>query len=192
MLEILLAVLSGSAAAGMRIALPLLVIALYGAELWVRVPILSAIHPPVIFGILVSWSILELVGFKDRLGQRVIQVVELIGSPIVGALLGVAIAQSTGLPDWQVAILATISGLLALVFQFVQMGWIYRLRRVPLWILFGQDFICVILTLFAFDAPREGGVIALLLLWLAIRSAAEWRRWYRDGRVMQQVGTSPD
>jgi hypothetical protein len=192
MLEILLAVLSGSAAAGMRIALPLLVIALYGAELWVRVPILSAIHPPVIFGILVSWSILELVGFKDRLGQRVIQVVELIGSPIVGALLGVAIAQSAGLSHWQVAILATISGLLALVFQFVQMGWIYRLRRVPLWILFGQDVICVILTLFAFDAPRQGGLIALLLLWLAIRSAAEWRRWYRDGRVMQRVGTSQD
>jgi Domain of unknown function (DUF4126) len=190
MIEILLAVLSGSAAAGMRIAIPLLVIALYGGDLWLKLPILSSIHPPVIIGILVSWSILELVGSKDRIGQRILQVVELIGSPIVGAILGVAIATPAGLLDWQVGLLATISGLVALVLQLVQMGWMYRMQRIPLWILFGQDLICVLLTLFSFDAPQQGGLIALLLLWLAIRSAAQWRRWYRAGRLADRSTSS--
>jgi Domain of unknown function (DUF4126) len=192
MLEILLAVLSGSAAAGMRIAIPLLVIALYGGDLWVRMPILSALHPPLILGILVSWSMLELIGSKDRIGQRILLVVELIGSPIVGAIMGMAIAQGANLPQAQVFVLAGISGLLALVFQLVQVGWMYRLQRVPLWMLFAQDFICVVLTLLAFDAPRQGGLIALLLLWLAIRSAAQWRRWYRDGQVVQRVRSPQD
>jgi hypothetical protein len=34
------------------------------------------------------------------------------------------------------------------------------------------------LVFFAFAAPFEGGVIALLLLWLAIRSSHAWRDWY--------------
>jgi hypothetical protein len=192
MLEILLAVLSASAAAGMRVALPLLVIALYGGDLWERIPLLSSIYPPVIFGILVSWSVLELVASKDRLGQRILQVVELVFSPIAGAILGIAIAKTTDLLDWQITILAITSGILALVFQLVQLGWMYRMRQVPLWALFTQDFFCVILTLLAFDAPTQGGLIALLLLWLAIRSAARWRRWYREGRVLDQVRRSQD
>jgi len=48
--------------------------------------------------------------------------------------------------------------------------------------------LCVLLVLLAFDAPREGGLIALLLLWLAIRSSREWQHWYRT----QTAGDRPD
>jgi hypothetical protein len=187
MLEILLAVLSGSAAAGLRVALPLLVIALYGGDLWGHIPILSQIPPALMLGILVSWSILEFIASKDRLGQRLLQVIELISSPIIGGLIGIAIAQTAALESLQVALMAIIGGLMALVLQLLQTGWTYRVKRVPLWAVFVQDLACVSLTLFAFDAPREGGLIALVLLWLAIRSAVQWRRWYRQGRILQQV-----
>ncbi|MDA0672765.1 MAG: DUF4126 family protein, partial [Cyanobacteria bacterium] len=50
----------------------------------------------------------------------------------------------------------------------------------PLWAVFLQDFLCICLVLFAFDAPRQGGVIALLLLWLALRTSTLWRRWYLE------------
>jgi hypothetical protein len=97
-----------------------------------------------------------------------------------------------------VPVAALVSGLLALVFQLVQVGWFYRLRGLPLWAIFLQDFLCVLLVLFAFDAPRQGGLIALLLLWLAIRSTAEWRQWYRaqagagDRRFPRRGKQDPD
>jgi Domain of unknown function (DUF4126) len=61
----------------------------------------------------------------------------------------------------------------------MQVGWAYRLRNLPIWVVLGQDVLCVTLVLFAFGAPQPGGLIALLLLWLAIRSAAAWRQWYQ-------------
>jgi Domain of unknown function (DUF4126) len=186
MLEVLLAVLSGSAAVGLRIAMPLLVIAIYSEDLWARIPVLSQLSPPIVFGILVSWSILELVASKDRLGQRLLQALELALSPVIGSFVGIAIAKATDLPDIQVAVLGMVSGVFALVLQLLQVGWTYRVRRIPLWMLFAQDLVCVILTLFAFDAPTQGGMIALLMLWLAVRSAVQWRRWYREGRRIER------
>ena len=178
MLE-LLAVLSASAAAGMRIALPLLIIGLlYGDNLWSQVPLLSRIPPPIVLGVLVSWALFEIFASKDRMGQRFLQVVQVIFSPIVGAILGMAVARATIPSEWLVWILGIVGGLLALVLQLVQTGWFYRLKRIPIWVIFAQDFLCVALVLFAFDAPRQGGLIALLLLWLAIRSSKEWHRWY--------------
>ncbi|WP_448597251.1 DUF4126 family protein, partial [Thermoleptolyngbya sp.] len=54
MVEIL-AILSISAATGMRIALPLLLIGLLQREsLWVSVPLLSQVPPPLVLGVLVS------------------------------------------------------------------------------------------------------------------------------------------
>lgn len=180
MIEIL-AALSASAAAGMRIALPLLVIGLlYGGDLWSRVPLLSLIPPPVVLGVLVSWSLAEVILSKDRLGRRVLLIVQLLFSPLVGAIMGMAVAQATGNPLWLVWLLGIVGGLLALVLQLVQLGWSYRLRDIPLWVIFAQDTLCVLLVLFALDAPRQGGLIALLLLWLAIRSSKEWHRWYRS------------
>jgi len=180
MVEIL-AVLSASAAGGMRIALPLLIIGLlYGDRLWERVPLLSDIPPPIVLGVLLSWSLFELFASKDRLGQRVLHLTQLLFSPMVGAIMGMAVARAMGNPEWQVWILGAVGGLLALVLQLVQVGWFYRLRRLPLWAVFVQDFLCICLVLFAFDAPRQGGIIALLLLWLAIRNSTEWRRWYGE------------
>lgn len=180
MLEIL-AALSVSAAVGMRIALPLLIIGLlYGDRLWADVPLLSHIPPPLVLGILVSWSLVELLITKEPLGQRVLQMVQLLFSPIVGSIAGITVARTTSMEGWLTAIIGIVGGLLALVLQLVQIGWFYRLRGLPLWAIFLQDFLCVSLVLFAFDAPQQGGIIALLLLWLAIRSSKEWQRWYQE------------
>ena len=180
MIEIL-AALSLSAAAGMRIALPLLLIGLlYSDNLWGNVPLLSSIHPQIVLGVLVSWSLMELLLSKERLGQRALQLVQLAFSPVVGAIIGITVARTADFAPWLIWVLALVCGLLALVLQLVQVGWFYRLRRVPLWIIFVQDFLCVCLVLFAFDAPQQGGIIALLLLWLAIRSSKEWQRWYQE------------
>jgi formate-dependent nitrite reductase membrane component NrfD len=100
-------------------------------------------------------------------------------SPIVGAIMGMAVAKTTIPSAWLIWLLGITGGLFALVLQLVQTGWFYRLKRVPLWILFAQDFLCVALVFLAFDAPRQGGLIALLLLWLAIRSSKDWHHWYR-------------
>lgn len=178
MIEIL-AALSASAAAGMRIALPLLVIGLvYSDSLWSKVPLLNHIHPAVLLGILTSWSLFELFASKKLLGQRVLQMIQLVLSPAVGAIMGIAVAQFAEAPTLIVWIVGIVGSLLAFVLQLVQVGWFFRLRGLPLWVVLIQDVLCVALVIFAFDAPRQGGLIALVLLWLAIRSSKQWHRWY--------------
>ena len=173
----LLAALSASAAAGMRIALPLLIIGLLqGGSLWSHVPILSRISPPIVLAVLIIWSLVELFASKQLLGQRVLQIVELVFSPIVGAIMGTAVAQATATPTWLIGV---IGGLLALVLQLVQVGWFYRLRGLPVWVVLIQDILCISLVFFAFDAPKQGGLIALILLWLAVRSSKEWQSWQK-------------
>lgn len=175
----LLAALSASAAAGMRIALPLLVIGLWHSDqLWSSVPLLSLVNPSILLGILTSWSLFELFASKKLLGQRFLQLWQLLLSPIVGAIMGVAIAQAAQAPTAFVWIVGIVSSLLALVLQLVQVGWFYRLRGLPLWAAWIQDFLCIVLVIFAFDAPHQGGLIALVLLWLAIRSSQQWYHWY--------------
>ena len=182
----LLAALSASAAGGMRIALPLLLIGLLRVDkLWSEIPLLSGVHPQVAITILVSWSLLELFASKTFAGQRVLQIVQIIFSPIVGAIMGIAIAQVSSIDEiiahpWMLWIIGVVGGLLALVLQLVQAGWLYRLRGLPIWVIFLQDVLCISLVLFAFDAPRQGGLVAMMLLWLAIRSSKEWYRWYRS------------
>jgi hypothetical protein len=176
----LLAALSMAAAVGMRVALPLLMIGLlYSDNLWADVPLLSQIPPRVVLGVLVSWSLVELLISKEPLGQRVLQMVQLLFSPAVGAIAAITIARTAQADRWFTVVLAIVCGLLALVLQLVQVGWFYRLRGLPVWVIFLQDFLCITLVLFAFDAPEQGGLIALLLLWLAIRSSKEWQRWYQ-------------
>lgn len=190
----LLAALSASAAGGMRIALPLLLIGLLRIDkLWSGIPLLSRIHPQVVLCILVSWSLLELFASKTFAGQRVLQIVQILFSPIVGAIMGIAIAEATSIEEtftnpWMLWIIAVVGGLLAFVLQLVQAGWLYRLRGLPVWVIFLQDALCVALVLFAFDAPRQGGLIAMLLLWLAIRSSKEWYRWYKHQGVAGDGG----
>jgi len=183
MLEIL-AVLSVSAAVGLRIGLPLLLIGLLRSNLWYDVPLLSQLSPRVVIGVLVSCSLFELLASKQLLGQRILQVIELTFSPIVGAITGMAIARAAELDQWQVNLLGLIGGLFALVLQLVQAGWFFRLRGLPFWAILAQDLLCVLLVLFAFDAPQQGGLIALILLWLAIRSSSAWYGWYvKRGKI---------
>ncbi|WP_016953546.1 DUF4126 domain-containing protein [Anabaena sp. PCC 7108] len=175
MIEIL-ATLSASAAAGMRVGTPLLIIGLLqGSNLWSQVPILSGISPHVLSGLLTSWSLFELFASKKLIGQRIVQQVQLFLSPFVGAIMGLTVASATATPSWLIAL---IGGLLALVLQLVLSGWFYRLRGLPLWAVFLQDSLCFTLVVFAVDDPRKGGLIALILLWLSIRSAKNWYQWY--------------
>jgi hypothetical protein len=177
----------------MRLALPLVVIMLYGGDLWLRIPLLSRVYPPLALGFVVSWSVLELVISKDRVGQRLLQVVELVVSPLVGGIIGATIAQAAELAKWQVDLLTILGALVTFVLQLVQVGWIYRAQSIPLYALFAEDLICVLLIVFAFDAPRQGGLIALLLLWLALRSAMVWRQRYRpSSRSTRPTAPLPD
>ncbi|WP_071191873.1 DUF4126 domain-containing protein [Trichormus sp. NMC-1] len=181
MIEIL-ATLSASASAGMRVGTPLLIIGLLqGSTLWSQVPILSNISPHILIGLLSSWSFFELFASKKLIGQRIIQQVQLFLSPFVGAIMGLAVASATATPSWLIAL---IGGLLALVLQLVLSGWFYRLRGLPLWAVFLQDSLCVVLVVCAVDDPRKGGLIALILLWLAIRSSKNWYQWYWQKRSL--------
>ncbi len=177
----ILAVLSASAAAGMRIALPLLIIGLLRSDLWSQVPLLSSIPPQVLIGILTSWSLFELLGSKKLLGQRILQIIQLVFSPLVGGLLAVAVVKMANLGMTPLWFIGVIGGSLAFVLKLVQVGWFFRLRGLPIWVICIEDIICILLVLFAFNAPQNGGLIALMLLWIAIRSSTAWRKWYRQG-----------
>lgn len=179
MFTLILAVLSASAAAGMRIALPLLVISLFHEDkLWSQLPLLANINPRVILAILISWSLFELFASKKLIGQRILQIFQLIFSPLVGALTAVTVVKIAELdftPTW---IIAVVGAVFALVLTLVQVGWFFRLRGIPIFIVILEDILCLSLVFLAFSAPQQGGLIALLLLWLAIRSSKAWRDWY--------------
>ena len=185
MLALILAVLSVSVAVGMRTALPLLVISLsytQKQELWSQVPILNHIDPRVILAVSISWSILELIFSKKLLGQRSLQIIQLLFSPIVGALVAIAVihlAQADFTPIWLIGVIGAV---VALVVTLVKVGWFFRLRGIPIWLTIIEDVLCVCLIFFAFNAPKEGGIIALLLIWLALRSSNTWREWYLKGK----------
>jgi hypothetical protein len=177
----LLAVLSISAATGLRLALPLLMIGLFsGEQLWSTVPILANIPQVLVVAVLVIWSLLELPISKDRISRRFLQSAELFISPFVGTIAGIAIARLFDVNDsLMLVLLAVTGGGLALVIQMVQVGWLYRFNSPPMWVIFLEDALCICLAFFAFDAPEQGGLIALFLLWLAIRSSAIWRQWQK-------------
>ena len=192
MLALILAVLSVSAAVGMRIALPLLVISLsytQKQELWSEVPILNHIDPRVILAVSISWSILELIFSKKLLGQRSLQIVQLLFSPIVGALVAIAVthlAQADFTPIWLIGVIGAV---VALVVTLVKVGWFFRLRGIPIWLTIIEDVLCVCLIFFTFNAPKEGGIIALLLIWLALRSSNTWREWYLKGKQQRKISS---
>jgi hypothetical protein len=179
----LLSVISATAAVGIRLALPLLLIALiYGQRAWVSVPLVSQIPTTILLGVLISCSLFEIVGSKRLLSQRVLQILQLGLSPICGAIMGLVVADVNfdAKLNW---LMAGVGGLVALVLQLVRAGWFYRLRGLPSWIGFAEDVLCLLLVLAAFRSPQEGGLIALLLLWFAIRSAKEWR----DNHLKEQA-----
>ena len=189
MLALILAVLSVSVAVGMRTALPLLVISLIYTqkqELWSQVPILNYIDPRIILAISISWSILELIFSKKLLGQRSLQIIQLFFSPIVGTLVAIGVIHLTQIDFTPIWLIGVIGAVVALVVTLVKLGWFFRLRGLPIWVTVIEDFLCVGLIFFAFNAPKEGGIIALLLIWLALRSSNTWREWYLKGKKQQR------
>ncbi|QHV00638.1 DUF4126 domain-containing protein [Synechocystis sp. CACIAM 05] len=180
----ILAILSAAAAAGMRIALPLLIVGLIHGQLWSEVPLLWRINPRVLVAVLTSWSLFELFGSKKLLGQRVLQIVQLSFTPLVGGMMAITVAKllTSELemdfrfpPLWMVG---AIGSLFALAIRLVAIGWFFRLRGLPFWVTVLEDLFSVGLVLFAFKAPKNGGLIAILLLWIVIRSSTAWRTWF--------------
>lgn len=190
MLALILSVLSVSVAVGMRTALPLLVVSLFYTqklELWSEVPIFHNIDPRVILAVSISWSILELIFSKKLLGQRSLQIIQLFFSPLVGAFTAIAVThltQADFTPLWLIGVIGAVA---ALVVTLVKVGWFFRLRGIPIWVTIIEDFLCVCLIFFAFNAPKEGGIIALLLIWLALRSSNLWREWYLKGKKQIEI-----
>lgn len=173
MIEVL-AALSASAATGIRIALPLLSLELLrGEALWSGIPLLSTIHPSIRLAILCSWSLLELLVSKHLLGQRLLQILLLLGSPIAGAFA--ATSNAITLPIW---ITAIVGGLFAFVLQSVQTAWFHRQQRRSLWFVFAQDILSILLIFLAVHEPQLGGIIAFGLFWWAIGSYQNLAKWY--------------
>jgi hypothetical protein len=184
MLIKILAILSAAAASGMRTAIPLLIIGLvHRDKLWSDMPILSSIQPQIVVGVLTSWSLLELFGSKKLMGLRILQLIQLLFSPLVGGLMAVGVANLTQVQFTPMWLIAITGGVLALLLKLVQVGWFFRLGSIPIAVIFIEDILSVFLVLFALKAPENGGLIAMLLLWLALRSSTEWRRWYLDKRI---------
>jgi hypothetical protein len=75
-------------------------------------------------------------------------------------------------PLWLISVLGA---LFALLLKLVQVGWFFQLRGIPAWAAFLEDILCVFLIIFSFTAPINGGLIAMLLFWLAVRSSGKWR-----------------
>lgn len=104
-----LAVLSAAAAAGMRIGLPLLIILLlHSDELVANLPGIGWLPPRVLIAIFTMWAVFELFGSKQLLGQRILQAIALLFSPIVGAILSLTVAQVIRLefePLWLVGVM---------------------------------------------------------------------------------------
>mgnify|MGYP002777921271 CR=1 FL=1 len=170
----ILAALSTAAAAGIRITLPLLVLGLLqGENFWHNVPILSSIYPPVVLGMLISGCLIELIASKNLLGQRLLQILYLPLCPIVGAILAIAPIQNS--PK---ILIGLVGGFVALLLQLIQAGWFYRWNRFSLLLSFLQDSLCIFLVYLALRAPQLGGVLALILLGLAVNSYKELRQWY--------------
>lgn len=183
----MLATLSAAAAGGMRVALPLLAIVLIQQSQetpgsgggWLS---LGSASPETswVLGALVSWSLFEVLASKSLLGQRIQQALQLFFSPLAGAVLAIAVATNRNVAPWLMGILGGVGGMVALVLYLVKTGWFYRLRGLPLWVTVGEDLLCVGLVSMAFGAPEQGGIVALVLLWLAIRSSSQWYQWYRS------------
>ncbi len=188
MFSSILAVLAISAAAGMRIALPLLIIGFVeNQQYWSDVPVLNRIHPQVVLAILISWSLFELFGSKRLLGQRILQLIQLFLSPVVGSLLAMTVAQLGDFETLQLWGIGISGGLLALVLHLVQMGWFFRLRGIPPWFALTEDILSVFLVLYALNAPEKGGLIAMMLLWLAIRSSSSWKQWHQNQAMSESI-----
>jgi hypothetical protein len=182
----ILAVLAAAAAGGFRLAMPLLLVLILRREDgWEQVPILGQFSPAVTLGILSAWTVWELLVTVQPWGMRLVQPLQVLFSPLVGWILGVMTAQVVGIPTGLWDVMGLMGGALALLLQLVQVGWFYRWGRFPAWVILVQDSLCGLLAVFALQAPQQGGLIALLLLWLALRMSKDWQRQFQRHRRAQ-------
>jgi Domain of unknown function (DUF4126) len=176
-----LGILSASAAGGMRIGLPLLIIGIVRLDqLWTNIPFLSSLNPQLIVGILTSWSLFELLGTKRLIGLRIVQIIQLVLSPLVGGLMAIGVARLIEVNVTPLWLLGLIGGLFALVLKLVLVGWFFRLGKIPVVFIFLEDLLSAVLVIFALKAPENGGLIAMILLWIALRSSNEWKRRFNN------------
>lgn len=184
----ILAILSASAASGMRIGLPLMMVGLaYSGQLWSNFPILSAFKPQVIVAVLTSLTLFELWGTKKIISLRIIQLMQLFLSPIIGSVMAIGVARLIDIQFTPLWIIGLTGGLFAFLLKVVQVGWFFRLGKMPIYFVFAEDILSAILVVFALKAPENGGLIAMLLLWLALRSATAWKNWH-DGKSNSEIG----
>lgn len=182
----ILGVLAAAAAGGFRLALPLLVLLLlHRDQTWDHIPLLGRWSPALVLGILTAGAVWELLAPLHPWGVRLWQPVQVLLSPVVGGLLGMMTAQVMGLPRAMHSLLGLVGGALAWLLQLVQMGWFYRRGRFPTWVILAQDGLCALLALVALQAPKQGGLLALMLVWLALRAAKTWQRQFQQHRRPQ-------
>jgi len=189
-----LAVISAAASGGFRLGLPLLIIGLANVDkLWSEIPLLNRIQPEVLLAILVSVTIFEILGTKRMIGLRIIQIIQLILSPVVGAILAVGAANWTNLEYVPLWIIAVTGGLFALVLRFVLVCLFFRWGKMPIILTVSEDILAMILALLALTSPENGGLIAMLLLLLALRISSEWRQWQKQRKLpLENLTINPD
>jgi len=189
-----LAVISAAASGGFRLGLPLLIIGLANVDkLWSEIPLLNRIQPEVLLAILVSVTIFEILGTKRMIGLRIIQIIQLILSPVVGAILAVGAANWTNLEYVPLWIIAVTGGLFALVLRFVLVGLFFRWGKMLIILTVSEDILAMILALLALTSPENGGLIAMLLLLLALRISSEWRQWQKQRKLpLENLTINPD
>jgi len=189
-----LAVISAAASGGFRLGLPLLIIGLANVDkLWSEIPLLNRIQPEVLLAILVSVTIFEILGTKRMIGLRIIQIIQLILSPVVWAILAVGAANWTNLEYVPLWIIAVTGGLFDLVLRFVLVGLFFRWGKMPIILTVSEDILAMILALLALTSPENGRLIAMLLLLLALRISSEWRQWQKQRKLpLENLTINPD
>ena len=90
-------------------------------------------------------------------------------------MIAIAVVKMANLQIQPLWLIAVLGALFALLLKLVQVGWFFQLRGIPPWAAFLEDVLCVFLIIFSFTAPINGGLIAMLLFWLAVRSSGKWR-----------------
>ena len=102
--------------------------------------------PSLVIALLAGWSMAETTAIEGSLQPAgFFQIIELLCSPLVGAIAGIALARTLELDNWLHIGIGITSALLAVVIQLLQVGWFYRPKRPPLWVFFVVDGLCIFL-----------------------------------------------
>jgi Domain of unknown function (DUF4126) len=185
-LILFLASLSAASAGGIRLGLPLLLLVfINGAQ--TENGFVHFLTQPFMLGILLAWTLVEVVASKTAIGQRVVRLVQFGLTPLVAGILAAAFWSGNFGTGVGVALLGA---LLASVLQLVQSGFLFRIGPLPLWASFLQDILCGLLVVLACYAPPLGAGLGLVLLVLALRQAQSWRKQFKP-RLAQNQNPSP-